>query len=172
MSEFNSNNTTLDNLDLVRIVFWFCSEGDPKIFKSNIRLQKIVFLAQKELPEFQQLKEQAVYNGEEFEFEANNFGPFSVDLVKLVNGKFKTEGKEIIIKKIGFLTTYEVQDTLKEKLKEKYSKLKDNNTFLNWVKKISVLGKLDTGILLKKVYENVDYSNYLAKSIIAHKFNL
>ena len=167
----NSTNPTLDNLDLVRIIFWFCSEGDPKVFKSNIRLQKIVFLAQKNLPQFQELKESGIYRNEEFEFEPNNFGPFSVDLVKLVNGQFKREN-EIIIKKNGFLTTYEVQNELIKKLKEKYIKLKDNSTFLKWVKEISALGKLDTGILLKKVYENADYSNYLAKSIIAHKFNI
>ena len=60
----NSTNPTLDNLDLVRIIFWFCSEGDPKVFKSNIRLQKIVFLAQKNLPQFQELVQKEPAGGQ------------------------------------------------------------------------------------------------------------
>ncbi len=71
------DKVTIGNEDLIRIIFWFCGEGNERrVFKSNTRLQKLAFLAQKELKEFDILVKDEIYTDEPFEFEANDFGPF------------------------------------------------------------------------------------------------
>ncbi len=165
--------TTINNKDLLRIVLWFCGEKtiDGRIFKSNIRLQKIMFLAQKEFTEFKKLKEDGIFIDEELDFEANNFGPFSQDLVKMVRGSFRTKDKEVSVIKKGYINIYKINSPMVEKLKEVYNKLKDNSDFKDWVKKINSLGPLSPNDLLKKVYENSKYQEYLINSKIAHRFN-
>lgn len=165
--------TTIGNKDLLRIVFWFCGEdtSNGRVFKSNIRLQKIVFLAQKEFSEFKKLQKDGIFVDDELEFEANNFGPFSQDLVEMVRGRFRTEDREISIFKKGCTNIYKIEKPLIERLKKKYQALKEESPdFISWVKKINKLGSLKLDELLKIVYENKKYQDYLVRSKIAHKF--
>ncbi len=81
--------------------------------------------------------------------------------------------EEILIpKKDGYIQEYVIQSNLIQKLKETYSELKDNQTFMKWVKEINTMGKLGTDDLLRLVYEKPKYKEYLNKSKIKHKFNL
>lgn len=158
-------NTTIDNKDLLRIILWFCGEKtvDGRVFRSNIRLQKIMFLAQKDFSEFERLKEEGFFIDDELEFEANNLGPFSQDLIKMVNGSFRIEDKEVSVIKKGYINVYKINNSMKKKLYEVYNKLKDNSDFRDWVKEINRLGLLQSDELLKRVYENRGYQESLVK---------
>jgi len=164
--------TTINNKDLLRIILWFCSKetGDIRIFEYGHRLQQIMFLAQNEFLEFKKLKESGVFIDDEFEFKGNNFGPFSGDLKEMISVEFRIEDKEISVIKKGHLETYKINPAMIKKLKEKYLDLKENQIFIDWVKKISKLRLMESDELLRRVYENEKYYKYLLKERIGDKF--
>ena len=129
-----------------------------------------MFLAQNEFLEFKKLKESGVFIDDEFEFEGNNFGPFSGDLKQVVLDELIIEDKEISVIKKEHIKIYKINPIMRENLKEKYQALKENQVFLNWVKKINKLGSMKSDELLKQVYENKKYYKYLLKERIRDKF--
>jgi uncharacterized protein YwgA len=164
----------MGNDDLVRLILWFCGtkvQGEAtltKEFKSVTKLQKLIFLAQKEADDFLQLQNSGVYVDQPFNFSADNFGPFSVDLTKLL-AKMNRE-KEIEIDKNGTSTCFRTKESLKQKLSEIKEVINTNQNLVNLINVLYNASKLSLDQLLKYVYQNPKYDEYLVNSVIKNKY--
>jgi uncharacterized protein YwgA len=155
----------LGNPDLVRLILWVTSarENENKVFKSITKLQKLVFLAQWELDEFNQLVKSGLYIQTPFDFVPDKYGMYSVDLTKLLR-RMEKDG-EINKEKTLEGVKYKINDKLKDELKEK-KELLDNPVLIELLNKILDLSKLPLDALLKHIYSNPKYKELIKNSLI------
>lgn len=163
----------MGNQDLVRIILWFCGEKkegqDIREFKSVTKLQKLIFLAQKESEAFFDLQKSSIFIDQPFNFSADNFGPFSVDLTKLLH-KMKRDD-EIDIDKNGTSTCFTTKVLLKERLSEIKELLNNNPNVKKLINILFSANKLSLDQLLRYVYQNTKYDDYLVNSTIKNKYS-
>jgi uncharacterized protein YwgA len=170
ITTLNENELEFDNFDLARVILLLGSQksGEERIFKGTTSLQKLVFLCQ-QFDEFKLLKEKGTYKDSfgEFKYEADNFGPFSKDLL-LVLKRMKKNG-EIDIKNGSYCVEYVIKEGLKTKSDKIKILLDKNPVFKTWCDKIYTKSKLSLDSLLREVYSNPKNSSLLAKSKIKDK---
>jgi uncharacterized protein YwgA len=172
----------ISNKDIVRMVLWFCSEKvDPayrltedtlKIFKNTTKLQKLIFLSQYELKkEYLSLGEKKIFSENGFAFKADSFGPYSNDL-SLVTDNL-VNANELLIQKIGNKTIYAIREKfLNEILKSPLiNLLETDKIFLEWLTQIRMLSQLTLDQLLRHIYTNKNYREFLTRSRIVDRYS-
>lgn len=161
--------TPLDNKNFVRVVLYLCADENG-IFESSTRLQKLVFLAQNKFPEFKALGEQNLYIDEPFTFAADNYGPFSKDLVSIVKS-LEADGEIKITREGSCSTKYALNDQLRTSLSSALATLEEP-VVKQWLERIVATGDLKLDQLLRYVYQDATFREYLIRSRIRNRYSL
>lgn len=159
---------SIDNRDLVRMVLYFCSDKG-RIFHSSTRLQKLVFLAQNKFSEFETLKANNLYVDRPLKFAADSYGPFSKELGAIV--KSFEESGELKLSNEGRQTEYVITDELELKLREKIKTIR-HPSVQQWLKVINAVGSLRLDELLRYVYQDPIFKEYLIRSKIKNRYSI
>lgn len=167
MSKTPETIAPLDNRDLVRAVVYFCAKDD--VFESSTRLQKLVFLAQKKFPEFDLSKGAKLYADQPFTFAADSYGPFSKELAAVVEGL--EANKELEIKRGSRSIKYTLTSKGRLNLSKKAATLKEP-IVSQWLNKIVASGELRLDQLLRYVYQDPTFREYLVRSRIRSRYSL
>lgn len=166
----------IGNIDFLRLVLLVCGTREKKsniklerpTFKYITRLQKLIFIAQNEFDEYQQLIHDQIVSDEPFVYRPDNYGPFSKDLTIVIKKLIQNE--EIEEESSDYGKNYAITRSLKDKISQIDRSVLDNSTLLKILSQVAYFYSLPLKTLLAHVYQNPKYDALLTQSLILKQY--